>query len=119
MATITYVKFFYPGSFFAEESTEKVPNRNIPKNIPKNAFAFNFFDREEIVSGNETLKGEPKNHSKRYYINAKVFTLAELKEKYASNTSLIRNIESAGSKAVLCNAGNWQPFDEGDQLVTV
>jgi hypothetical protein len=119
MATQTYITYFYPGSFFAEESTSKVANRDIPKDIPKSAFAFSFHDREEIQSGGETLKGEKKNHSKRFYINGKVFTLAELKAAYPSNTSLIRNIENAGGDAILCRSGNWQVFDKGDQNITI
>ena len=41
----TYVEFQYPGLLFSNISTQEVETRDTSKlDMPKNAFAFNFFD---------------------------------------------------------------------------
>jgi hypothetical protein len=60
-----YVLFFFPGFFVSETDEREVKTRNpkLLKGVPKNCYAFQFFDREEIVSDGERLVGESKNFS--------------------------------------------------------
>jgi len=57
-----YVEFFYPGSFFSESSFEEVSHRDFDQIVmPEGAFAFHFFDREEVEQDGELLTGKCKN----------------------------------------------------------
>jgi len=111
-----YVQFDEPGSFFPESTTRKVSKR-IPaelENIPEYTFALNFFDRSEIITKGETLKGKPKNDSIRILFGKK-YTLEQLKEQgYSEKDALFRNIENSFPFAVYCLPGNWQPAEEND-----
>ena len=112
----TYVEIYYPGSLFPETSTKQVPDRS-PIELPGGAYAYSFFDREEVQAEGETLTGKEKNRSGMFY-TGELFTIKELKERHPEKRVLISNIEGNGySKAVLTRAGNWQPFAENDTMI--
>ena len=121
MAIVTYVTFLYPGLLSAEKTTQKVESREISSLlIPKRAFALYFWDRveESNAPDGEILVSRIKNPSNLYYLGGEVYDLARVKEVLPDETSIIRNMEGNGYKAVVhCPAGNWRPLQDGDVVV--
>ncbi|MCL2354831.1 MAG: hypothetical protein FWC68_02955 [Oscillospiraceae bacterium] len=110
-----YVEYFYPGIFLSESSVEEVSHRDFDRIVmPERAFAFSFFDREEVEQDGETLVGKPKNISPKCY-EGKVYTLDEVKKAFPEAETLIFNMEANGwERVVKTIRGNWQPLEEGD-----
>jgi len=121
----TTVTFYFPGSFFAEESsreTDTTDPQEIAKTAPEGSFCFslrNYIEKTTTVDGEEFKKIEADGEGGgRYYLGGTVYTLAEIKEKFSSKSSLISNLESNGwPSAILCRTGNWQPFTKKDRLL--
>jgi len=116
-----YVTMFYPGAFFSEDSTREVGHRDFKRiRPPKDCFAFQFFDQEEVQveMDGEVLKGKPKNHSKRYYPNAVFVTLKEAKGiQDRDGGHLYDNLAGNGYKfGIKTQCGNYQSYDKGDIL---
>ena len=119
----TYVEFLYPGSFMSESWTTQVKTRDVSKlKVPKNSFAFKFFDIISVVveaDGKKIeLTSEAINESSKHYYGGKLYTVAELKREFPMQRILISNVESNGyKKAIKCRTGNWQPFEKTDVFV--
>ena len=77
-----FVEFSYPGIIFSDYSHEEIAERK-PElvTVPKEAFAYRFFDQVQTVVEGELLTGERKNYS-RYTYFGKVYTLEEVKKEY-------------------------------------
>lgn len=114
-----YVTFFYPGAFFAEESTVAVDSRDpAAVAVPETAFAFEFFDREEADVNGEVLRGAPKNRSGRYYPGGRLMDVADILVFEPNNSILVANMQAnQWEHVVRTRAGNYQPFKENDVLV--
>lgn len=113
-----FVEFSYPGIFFSEYSHEEIAERK-PElvTVPKEAFAYRFFDQVQTVVDGEPLTGERKNYS-RYTYFGKVYTLEEVKKEFPEYTTLISNMECNGwNRVVRTRKGNWQPLEEGDTVI--
>lgn len=113
-----YVEFSYPGAFFSEHSIKEIAERK-PElvNAPEDAFAYRFYDREEVEVDGELLCGERKNFSAFTYFG-KVYSLEEVKAEFPQYTTLINNMECNGwNKVVRTRRGNWQPLGEGDIVI--
>lgn len=115
-----YVQFFYPGALVSEIEEREVKSRDpkILKGVPKNCYAFRFFDREETTKNGEKLIGEDKNFSHTYYINGDVYTLSQVKKHFPSANVLISNMEINNWKKVIRNKfGQFMPFDRDDEVI--
>lgn len=113
-----YIEFFYPGVIFSETSINKVKSR-CSKSIkaPTDCFGFRFFDREEVKSGREILKGNNKNYSGVYYFG-KIYNLNQIRRKFPTEKILIRNVaRSKNKKAVKTRLGNWQMLYRKDRII--
>ena len=119
MTLAIYVTFLTPGSFFPDESTQKVGIRAIEGLIiPKGCFALYFWERTEVEQDGELLLGSRKNISGSYYLGGEVFDLARLKKEHPDKKTVISNLMNNDWDAVvLCPTGNWQPFNKGDIVV--
>lgn len=116
--TVHYVRFLFPGSLFPEERTQRLESRTAVIDVPANCFAYEFFDREEVEAGGETLVGSPKNQSGRTYFG-EVLTLDDVKRLPGDYGTLISNMECNGwAKVVRTRRGNFQPLNENDRVVT-
>jgi len=116
---VEYIEWLYPGSFFAESSTEPVPNRERPREIPENANGYRFFSRQEIESQGEVLRGKNTNYSGWTYFGEEYDhdALNELGEDY---NILKSNIISNGYRAAVKTInGNWYPLHDNDRVVDV
>lgn len=114
-----YVEFFYPGVFISETSTKEISNRDAKINLPKGAYGYRIFSREEVVLDGETLYGERKNYSGITYYG-KILTLDDVKELEPKDhyEILISNMEiNKYDKVVRTICGNFQPLDKNDVVV--
>jgi hypothetical protein len=113
-----YIMFFDPGAYVTENTAQEVKDRDPNKvNVPDSCYAFQFFDRNEIVDGDEVLKGEPKNYSGHYYFG-KILTLAELKRKFPEERTWISNMEcNHWDYVVHTRCGNFRTFSGLDEIV--
>lgn len=113
-----YVEFSYPGAFLSEYSSEEIAERKAELvKVPEGAFAYRFYDREEVEVDGETLCGERKNYSSRTYFG-KAYTLEEVKREFPQYETLIFNMECNGwNRVVQTRRGNWQPLGEGDIVI--
>lgn len=123
MATKHYVTILYPGLLFPEERTRPVAARDpdqVLKSLESSAFAFSFFDREEVNAGDEVLRGDPKNRSGLYYLG-KEYSAEEVIAEYQGREAyrvLVSNVQvNEYSRMVHCRTGNWRPLLEGDVVI--
>ena len=114
----TYVEILYPGAFVSETEVRPVQSRDPTKvQAPKNCFGYRFFDREEVVSGDEVLAGKPKNYSGIHYFG-RVMTLDEVKAEVPNFSTLVNNMQgNKWDKVVRTRCGNFQPFTSLDTIV--
>jgi hypothetical protein len=124
METTVHAEYLSPGAFFPEESSKRLdaydPDEALRK-APSDAYCFVLYrlavpsvdlgPRFRIVSVRQDV-------SKRYYIGGKLFTVEEIEQLPGDNHLLASNISSYGGMGILCRTGNWQPFNEGDMLLT-
>ncbi len=116
--TVTYIEFLFPGSFVSESSVKEVANRSVPKKIPKGAFAYSFYDMEKTIVGEEEFWGKTKNHSGKYYPEAEIFNLKQVKANFPESTIIISNMECNKWKYIVkTRRGNFQPFEKEDKIV--
>lgn len=119
--TIQYLTYFYPGSFFDEDSTKEVKKRDpkaATKNAPKGAFGFQFYERTKIVLAGETLWGEVRHKSPLHYLGGEVYTLAQVRKHFPGEKILISNMRGNGyDRVIRTRRGNWKPLNNGDVLV--
>lgn len=123
------VRYFHPGSFVSEESTERLTARDPQEALeraPDSAFAFQLFDipdpaaaRAAAGDGFEVIP-KPVNKSGRYYINGLLKTIdqLEIENRDGELDILISNARcNRWPVLVKCRTGNWQPFEEDDEVV--
>jgi len=101
-----FVRFLYPGSFFSEDSSKEVAERDPAKvDVPQGAFCFSFYDQivgvaiegdKEIPVSSGSLDESPK-----YYYGGKVYTVAELNAEFPNERILISNVEGNGYNTAL------------------
>lgn len=120
MKTQTYITWFTPGSFVSNELTQPVDTRTLPKaaSIPKNAFAFRFFDRVETTADDgELLSGPVKNISGMHYFG-KSMTYDEVAALPGDMQILLSNMRVNGyERVVRTDLGNFQPLNPGDVVM--
>lgn len=127
VTTASYVTYYVPGVFVSEESVRPIATRNAQtaaRFAPEDAFAFTFHDRVETtvtVGGQDVeLTSKGINKSGRYYINAERLTADDVAALPGDHRILLSNMRSNGWETVLrCRAGNFQPLESGDEVITV
>lgn len=113
-----YVTFLYPGSFVSETSIKQIKSRKDKLDVPKEAFAYYFWDREEEGRDDDILKGKQKNISRRYYPEASLYDKETVKKIEGENSILYRNmINNNYNRVIKTRCGNWQPFNEGKDKI--
>lgn len=114
-----YIEFFYPGSFVSESTVKEVKDREAPVTLPKGAYGYRYFSREEVKKGKEILSGSAKDHSPMTYYG-EAFTLAQVKALTPAKdySILVSNMEcNKWSKVVRTVRGNFQPLNKGDKVL--
>lgn len=119
--TKRWVQYYTPGSFVAETWTEDISHLD-PEKIkwPKEAYAFQLYEREDVIDGQTRYTGNAKSIGPMYYHpDSKIETLAEVKRNPKATEILIDNMRCNGWKKVVWTRwGNWpQPYETGDIAV--
>jgi hypothetical protein len=123
----TYVEYLYPGIVMSETSARPVTGRDparAAREAPDGVFAFRFFDKASVTAdvGGEgvLLDSRPIRESGRYYIDAEKLSAEDVAALPGDHKILLSNMHSNGWAFVLrCCTGNFQPFNDGDSIVTV
>lgn len=114
---IHYIEFVYAGSFLSETIPVRISKREFKDPLPQGAYAYSFFDQEEVEIDGEVLKGPPKNRSVRY-IKGDVYDLEQVKAEIPDSRILISNMENNGyDKVVKCSQG-FIPLNKTDILIS-
>lgn len=121
----TYARVLYPGLLMAEEQVKPVESRDpqaLANSVGLGAFAFQFFDRAQTkisVGGRDVeMDSDPFNPSPLYYIDAELFTAAEVAMLPGDNVALLSNMRTNGwVTMVRCRTGNWRPLLFDDKIV--
>ncbi len=117
-----FIKYFGPGSFFAEDYETEGKFGDVPaalEKLPSHAYQFQFFRVETHGHDCCDLKTTKiLDKSPRYFIGKK-YTIAELEAKFPHERILISNIKSNGYLgAVHCRTDNWQGLEAGDIVLS-
>lgn len=124
---LTHVVYEHPGSFFAEESGRVVDHRDPQRaadSAPETAFAFTFHEivtSTVVVDGEEVVtRSKPLNVSGRYYLGGELLTYAQVEALDGDHRILLSNMRGNGWDPIIrCRFGNFQPFRDGDKIVTL
>jgi len=100
------------------ETWDKDIKNIIPKDMkfPKNAYAFEIYEQENIVDGEKVFIGEAKRIGPMYYHpDSKIETLAQVKGNPNASKTLISNMEcNKWDKVIWTRWNNWpQPYKKG------
>ena len=113
----TFVRYWYGGLLFAEDSVAEVKERNPEeacKNAKPGAWAFQFFDKTLANVDGQELVGKEQNESSRYLIGRKM-TLDDVRREMPNEKILIGNMEGNGYKSILKTRGGQAfPIHKGD-----
>ena len=106
----------FPGSFFAEEITERVENAHAPKSLPRDCYGYYFDSVEYVIDGKKEYKGASKRMGPTTVVGIAI-DLADIPDRGPrgeDNTILKRNIEwnSPTKRGIKTNVGNWQWEDD-------
>lgn len=114
--TVTFVRFFYPGSLVSETSTHEVADRDTSKlDVPKGAFGWNFYDKLVVEAGGKKLWGPEENTSGTTYLG-EVYDLARVKREMPNERILISNMEGNGFERVVVTGRGTFPLRDGDEV---
>lgn len=102
--TETYAEFMYPGTFFSESSTRKIPSREKIGEWPERAYAVRTYELFVSDVDGERVTGRPRDHSGWTFKGGRVMTLEEVKAEEPGAKILISNMEGNG----WAGAGGWQ-----------
>jgi hypothetical protein len=121
-----YARYLTPGIIMSEESVKEVEGvSDAIAMAPGNAFCFQTFRLPEVDFEYDAkrfvVKPIPQEESDRYYLGGEVFTIEQVRaqiDRLDQTGALLSNMESNGwSKVIKCRTGNFQPLEEGDQVV--
>lgn len=101
-----YVEFYFAGAFVSDTSTRQVRSRDEVPVLPRGAYAYRFFDREEAVTNDgEVLVGQPKNRSPMTVFGEE-WPLARVEREMPGEATLLANMRGNGWKRVAeCRQG--------------
>ena len=114
--TTRFVRFYTPGLIVAETQTADVATLD-PMAVawPDNAYAFTLHERDDVVDGGETYRGEARQVGPMYYHpESRVMTAEEIAARNdPTDRILLSNMRgNQWPRVVYSRWGNWpQPYD--------
>jgi len=109
-----YVEFLFQENVSSDVAEKEVSNRKEVVKLPKGAYGYRFFDREEIEENGDITFGAKKNHSGVTYFGRE-YTLAQVKRNFPEERFLAAMMESNGyTKAVRVPSGQFYPLANSD-----
>jgi hypothetical protein len=114
-----YVEFLFPGNVVSDISEKEVGSRKEAIKLPKGAYGYRFFEREETGPDDDITYGAKKNHSGVIYYGAEI-TLTQLKKEMPGKHAFISMMEKNGYKrAVKTILGQLFPLANSDSVKNV
>jgi hypothetical protein len=108
-----YVEFMYPGSFYSDTSIHEITSRDAKITLPKGAYAYRIFDREEIQHAGEILKGKSKNQGPRH-IWGEEYDVERVEREVPDSRILVQNMKGNDWPIVIKCRQGFIPKEEGD-----
>lgn len=112
-----YVEFLFPGIIVSESSVLEIKDRNARIKPPQGAYAYQFFDREEVEMNGETLTGSPKNRSGRYFLGGTVKTRKQVAREMPGSILESNMLCNKMDRVVMTSAGQAMEIHPGDVIV--
>lgn len=119
----TYVKFYYPGAFFAETEIVEIETFNpLSIIIPDGAYAFQSYKVKTLsvyIDGVLFTKRQPPfEKTKMHYPGGQVLTLQDIESEFGADSILYKNIKYNGYQyALKTRCGNYQFYDPDKDIV--
>ena len=114
-----YIEYFFPGIIISETRAEEIKSRNVKIKPPKGAYAYRFFDREEVENYGEKLTGNPKNQSGTFYLGGTVKSCEDIQREMPGSI-LASNMKcNKIAHVVVTVLGQAMKLHEGDEVVSV
>jgi len=95
-----YIEFLFPSSVVSDLSEKAVQSKKETFKLPKGAFGYRYFEREETGEGDAIKFGSKKNYSGIVYYG-KEYTLNQLKREMPGEHALIAMMEHSGYKRIV------------------
>ena len=117
--TKMYITFYFPGIVVSETSSSEIGHRQIDRiTLPEKAYAFQLWDREDVIDGDKTYYGEASNMSPKYYPGGQLLTADDVRNlpdfTEQSHGTLVANMRINEYERVIRSCrGNFQPHEEG------
>lgn len=115
----SYVEHFFPGAMVPETREERIEERS-PETVdaPESAFAFRFYDKTEVQLDGDELSGDRRNVSGMFYPEGEVIMNDEILDNPGQyDDTLVANVRINGYDVVETRMGNYQPFEDGDEVI--
>jgi len=111
-----YVEFLCQGNSASAISEKEVCDRKESIKLPREAYGYRFFDREETGEDADITFGSKKNYSSVVYFG-KEYTLEQLKKNMPGEYALISMLERNGyTRAVQIPSGQFFPLANSDTV---
>jgi hypothetical protein len=112
-----YVRFFYPGIFFSEDSSRELEANEPPIKFPEDSFAYVLYSKEVVKGEHGDLHGPEFDRSGMNYNGGQVYSIDELEKAFPTEKILISNCRGNGGFVIKTRLGNWQIFDPAKDKV--
>ena len=116
-----YVVFFFPGVLMSEKEEKEVTHRNPRRvKVPKECFAFYFYDRTAAKQDGELLLGEKKNLSPTYYPGGTILSIKDIEKMngHGEFRALLSDMHvNKWGRVIRSRLGNFQTYDPKDTVV--
>jgi hypothetical protein len=120
------VRTLSAGGFFMDEGVSELAGRSIQEIAEKADRRTVGFSTQQVATGSVEIEGqtieltsEPFDRSGTSWVDGEVLTLEQVKTRMPTEKTLIANMEGNGwSSIVKTRAGSFQPFVEGDSVVS-
>lgn len=117
-----FVTFYYPDAFVGENCVREIDYRflrdTLDRDESKGAYGFSFHSVNYVYIDDKEYKSEEFDQIGIFFIDGKLFTLKQIKEKFPGEYTLLANMEGNRWKKVVRTNGGWfLPFEENDQII--
>jgi hypothetical protein len=120
-----WVTYLFPGSFFNEEGSVKLTSRDqieALKKMPRRAFAFSLYDVEVrtgvLEDGEKIVNRRTVNKGNKFYPDGAIYSKQDVAREFGIDSILYANMDcNDWKRLVKTRTGNFQPLEEGDEVV--
>jgi len=116
-----WVKHWTPGIIVGESVNVSIKHTNPHEIIwPKDSYAFEIYEREDIIMGGKKFKGKPQRIGKLFYHpDSKIETIKQVMKNPNTGPCLVSNMKTnKWNRIIWTRWGNWpQPYNEKEMEI--